>query len=160
MKMRKTLVTLALCCCAAVAPAQEPDVTLPRIAANENRVSAGTLDNGVLTLRMEVREGQRHPGPINGPAISPQIPVDVDTAAFGEVGQGLEIPGPLIRVEQGTKVHVSVHNLLRKTVFIHGLSERPDSDLKVIELKPDDTEDASFNAAEPGTYLYWAGTES
>lgn len=159
LNMRQILVTLALCCFASVAAAQRSDVPLPHIAANENRASAGTLDNGVLTLHLELREGEWHPGAVNGPAISQQIPVDVDTAAFGEVGHDLEVPGPLIRVPQGTNVHVSVHNLLRNTVFVHGLSEHPDADLKVMELKPDDTEDATFKAGEPGTYLYWAATE-
>lgn len=59
------------------------DVALPAIAANENRVSAGKLDNRVFMLHLEVREGQWHPGAINGPAISPQIPITVDTPAFG-----------------------------------------------------------------------------
>lgn len=157
--MRQTRVTLALFCFAIGAAAQRPDVTLPRIAPNENRVSAGTFDNGILTLHVEVREGRWQPGAIKGPAISPQIPVNVDTAAFGEVGRGLQIPGPLIRVPQGTEVHVSMHNLLRKTVFIHGLNGHPETDLKAMEIEPDDTKDAIFSAGEPGTYLYWASTE-
>ncbi|MGH9568634.1 MAG: multicopper oxidase domain-containing protein, partial [Candidatus Angelobacter sp.] len=135
------------------------DVALPRIAANENRISAGTLDNGVLILHLELREGQWHPGAINGPAISPQIPIAVDTAAFGEVGRGLLMPGPLIRVPQGTEVHVSMHNLLANTVFIHGLNGHPATDAGVMKLAPDETQDATFSAGEPGTYLYWASTE-
>lgn len=135
------------------------DVALPPIAANENRVSAGKLDNRVFTVHLEVREGQWHPGAVSGPAVSPQIPITVDTAAFGEVGHGLQVPGPLIRVPQATEVHVSVHNLLGKTVFIHGLNGHPENDAKAIELAPRDTKDAIFTAGEPGTYLYWASTE-
>lgn len=136
------------------------DVALPGIEANENRVSAGTFDHGVLTLHLEVRQGEWRPGAINGPAISPQIPVTIETAAFGEVGHGLQIPGPLIRVPQGAEVHVSVHNLLAKTVFIHGLNGHTEADVKVMELAPGDTKDATFSAGEPGTYFYWASTEA
>lgn len=70
------------------------------------------------------------------------------------------MPGPLIRVPQGTEVHVSVHYLLAKTVFIHGLNGHPETDVKVMELAPRDTKDATFSAGEPGTYLYWASTET
>ena len=153
---------LALCVVALTLlplPCRGSDVALPPIAANDNRVSAGKLDNRVLMLHLEVREGQWHPGAIKGPAISPQIPITVDTAAFGEVGHGLQMPGPMIRVPQGTDVHVSVHNLLAKTVFIHGLNGHPETDAKVMELAPRDTQDATFIAGEPGTYLYWASSE-
>ena len=102
---------LALCVVALTllpVPCRGSDVALPPIAANDNRVSAGKLDNRVLMLHLEVREGQWHPGAITGPAISPQIPITVDTAAFGEAGRFLQMPGPLIRAPQGTEVHVSV----------------------------------------------------
>jgi len=135
------------------------DGVLPPIAANENRVSAGTLDNDVLTLHLEIREGWWHPGTANGPAISPQIPVTIDTAAFGEVGRGLQIPGPLIRVPQGASVHVSVHNMLTKRVFVQGLDGHSEADAKVLELAPDETKETTFIAGHPGTYLYWASTE-
>lgn len=140
-------------------PCRGSDVALPPIAANENRVSAGKFDNGVFVLHLEVREGQWHAGAVNGPAISPQIPITIETAAFGEVGHGLQVPGPLIRVPQGTEVHVSVHNLLAKTVFIRGLTGHPETDAKVMEVMPNDTKDAIFSAGEPGTYLYWASIE-
>jgi manganese oxidase len=91
--------------------------------------------------------------------MSRQIPVIVDTAAFGEVGRGLQIPGPLVRVPQGTEMRVSVHNLLSETVFVHGLNTHPATDEKVLEAAPDETKDAIFSAGEPGTYLYWASIE-
>ena len=134
------------------------DLALPPIAPNDNRTSAGALDAGVFTVRLEVRAGRWRPGPIDGPAISPQIPLAIDTAAFGEVGRGLETPGPLIRVPQGSRLHVSVHNLLTKTIFVHGLNGHPEADEKVLELAPDETKDATFEPGEPGTYLYWAST--
>ena len=139
--------------------ARSGDVVLPDIAANENRVPAGTLNYGVLTLHLEIRAGQWHPGPIDRPAISPQIPVIIDTAAFGEVGGRLQVPGPFVRVPQGTEMRVSVHNLLPETVFVHGLNTHPATDEQVLELDPDATRDATFSAGEPGTYLYWASTK-
>lgn len=132
--------------------------SVPPIAANDNRTAAGTLEKGALTLQLEVREGQWCPGPLDGPPISPQIPVAIETAAFGEAGHGLQTPGPLIRVPPGTELHISVHNLLRKTIFVHGLNGHPDTGATVMEVPPDETKRANFSAGEPGTYLYWAST--
>ena len=52
---------------------------LPLISANDNRVASGTLQDGVLTLRLEMRKGIWHPESENGEA----IPV----YAFGEAGK-------------------------------------------------------------------------
>lgn len=138
---------------------QAGDAAVPRIAPNENRVPAGTLEHGVLTVRLEIREGEWHPGTTDGPAISPQIPVTIESAAFGEAGRNLQIPGPLIRVQQGTEVRVSVHNLLPNVVYIHGLNGHPEADVKIMELAADESKEVTFSAGEPGTYLYWASTK-
>jgi len=46
-----------------------------------------------------------------------QLPV------FGEEGGPLRNPGPLIRVPEGTRMHVSVRNLYDKPLYVHGLGE-------------------------------------
>src|SRR5688572_6566483 len=60
------------------------------ISTNDNRSPAGRLDNGVLSLRLELRRGVWLPEAEDGEA----IPV----YAFGEVGKPLQAPAPLIRV--------------------------------------------------------------
>ena len=57
-----------------------------RIAINDNRRSAGTLENGVLTIRLEARDGDWHPDRDADPGIT--------LHAFGEEGKATSIPGP------------------------------------------------------------------
>ncbi len=119
-----------------------------RIAANDNRHPAGRLKNGVLTLRLEVRAGTLYPEEDGGPS--------VPALAFAEVGRALQVPGPLVRVPQGTEVRVSVRNPLRDSVVtvygLHAHPAQPDSGLRV---PPGETREARFRAGAPGTYYYW-----
>src|SRR5438874_12134333 len=82
------------------------------IQPNNNRVAAGTLAKGVLTVRLEARTGGWQPDGPSGPTIT--------TAAFSEVGKSLQTPGPLIRVPVGTTVRASVHNALAKPMWVYG----------------------------------------
>jgi FtsP/CotA-like multicopper oxidase with cupredoxin domain len=136
---------------AAEAPAPAPATGEP-IAANDNRRPAGLLRNNVLTLHLEVREGLLHPEEDNGPA--------VPALAFAEVGKALEVPGPLIRVPQGTEIRVTVHNPLPDSALtIHGLHSRPAAADTGLRLRPGETREVRFRAGSPGTYFYW-GTVS
>src|SRR5579862_1575476 len=78
--------------------------TLSPIATNDNRTAAGELRNGVLTLQLEMRKGSWHPERENGEAIG--------AYAFGEIGKALQVPGPTIRVPQGTIIDISLHSAL------------------------------------------------
>src|SRR5258708_27793974 len=77
---------------------------LPTIAANDNRSPAGALRNGVLTISLELGEGQWHPEGEEGEALT--------VYAIAERGRLLQNPGPLIRVPRGTEIHVPLHNAL------------------------------------------------
>src|SRR5579859_5705755 len=66
------------------------------IAFNDNRVSAGTLARGVLTISMVAQPGEWRPYGSTGGT--------VELLAFGEAGQPLQSPGPLIRVSLGTRI--------------------------------------------------------
>ena len=73
--MRSVLAILGLC--AAAGPAVPENPTAPeQVAINRNEKAAGVLRDGVLTLRLELREGEWHP---DGPG-TPGIKV----YAFGE----------------------------------------------------------------------------
>ncbi len=85
---------------------------LPPISANDNRVTAGALKDGVLTLRLEMRKGIWHPESDDGEA----IPV----YAFGEAGKPLQVPGPAIRVPQGTTIDITLRNDLAVPATLHG----------------------------------------
>ena len=80
---------------------------------NDNRVAAGHLVNGVLTLALDAREVMWHPDGTGGGAIP--------LYAFAETGHPATIPGPLIRVPAGTDLAVSVRNTLPKPIRFRGL---------------------------------------
>ena len=111
--------------------------------------AAGVLRHGILTLRLEIRRGNWYPGPEPGPS----LPVE----AFAEEGQEAQIPGPLLRVPQGTKIHVTVRNRLEKAVQVFGLHERPGT-AGPLAVPPGESREARFGVAAPGTYYYWASS--
>ena len=118
--------------------------------ANDNRVPGGELHDGVLTLYLELRRGIWHPEGEDGEA----IPV----YAFGEEGKPLQVPGPLIRVPEGTVVELSVRNTLAVPATLYGLHEHPGDADDVVTVGAGATHVVRFVAGEPGTYLYWART--
>lgn len=123
---------------------------LPSISANDNRSPAGVFRDGVLTVSLELSEGQWHPEDENAEALT--------VYAFSEAGRPLQNPGPLIRVPQGTEIHVSLNNTLPVVVLVHGLHERPGSEKDALVLEPHSAQEVRFRAGEPGAYFYWAST--
>ncbi len=148
----RTLCCWALVCLlAASAFAQSP--AADDIQANQNRTPAGKLENGVLTVHLEMRAGTWHVEAEDGPPLYVQ--------AFGEAGQAAQIPGPLLRMKEGTQVHVTVANQLKKKATLYGLNTRPgDPKTAGIELEPGASREVTFVAGAPGTYYYWARTVS
>lgn len=143
------LLCLTLCCLAGTCGATE--TALPKIDANDNRVPAGQMNANVLTLRLELRKGQWFPRGETDPSY--------EVFSFAEEGKPLQTPGPMIRVPQKSRVHVSVHNSLLTTVYVHGLHEHPNKTDDVMELQSGQTKDADFSAGEPGSYFYWASCQ-
>ena len=135
----------------ALAGQSTPEVD--RISANDNRRAAGELREGVLTLRLEVRTGLLQPEESDGPGLP--------ALAFAEAGRPLQVPGPLIRVPQGTEVRVSVHNPFRDSVLtVYGLHARPTTGEGVLRVPGGQSREVRFRAGTPGTYYYWATTGS
>lgn len=131
--------------------AATPPSAVESIVANDNRVSAGALRDGVLTLHLEIRAGALHPEDDNGPS--------VQTLAFAEVGSALRVPGPLIRVRQGTEVRVSVRNPFPdSTLTIHGLQDHNGVGAGPLVIPGGQTRETRFRATVAGTYYYWATT--
>jgi len=131
----------------AATPPASDSVQPPRVGANDNRVPAGTLREGVLTLRLELSRGDWYPETEPGP----HIIVD----AFAEEGKPPTIPGPMIRVLPGTRIKLHIRNSLSVPRVLHGLNQRPGKD-DPVTLEPGESRDLEFNAGEPGTYFYWA----
>ncbi len=130
---------------------QSAQTAVPRIEPNENRLPAGKLQNGTLTIRLEIREGQWFPEADSGPSLKIQ--------AFAEQGKLPQIPGPLIRVPQGTEVHATVRNALGSgTAVVRGLYQRPTERAETVEVPAGEVREIRFKVHAPGTYYYWAST--
>jgi FtsP/CotA-like multicopper oxidase with cupredoxin domain len=127
-----------------------PGHTAPkRIATNDNRHSAGTLRNGRLELKLDIVRAQWFPEADDGPSVVIQ--------AFAEDGRAPEIPGPMIRVPEGTEIHIALHNSLPDSeVVVHGLHTRPAMTDDVVKIPAGATREVTFQSGPPGTYFYWA----
>jgi len=124
-----------------------------RVAINDNRAGAGTLRDGVLTIRLEARVGDWRPDGDADPGIV--------LAAFAEEGKPPQIPAPLIRVSKGTAIHAFVRNSLPdSTLFVHGLYTRGSRGPDTVQVKPGEVREIRFDAGPPGTYFYWATTSA
>ena len=124
--------------------------TLPPIAANDNRASAGVMKNGVLEVRLEARQGAWKPYGASGPAL--------DILVFGETGKSLQTPGPMIRVPTGTRIHATITNSTSATLVVHGLADRRRAMMDTLVVPAGATREASFVAADAGTFYYWGST--
>src|SRR5688500_9690018 len=91
-------------------------VTPERISINDNRAPAGVLSDGVLTIRLEARLGKWHPDRDTDPGVV--------VKAFAIEGGSLQIPGPVIRVREGTQIRVRFRDTLNDPVALHGFYMR------------------------------------
>jgi FtsP/CotA-like multicopper oxidase with cupredoxin domain len=125
-----------------------------RAVANDNREPAGTLRQGVLTVRLEARASEWHPLGEGERGIA--------VHAFAETGRPASVPGPLIRVPEGTSIHAFVRNALdTATLVVHGLSTRggpAGADADTLQIRARETREVRFTAGAPGTYYYWGTT--
>src|SRR5205823_846574 len=118
--------------------------------ANDNRVAAGRIVKGVLTLNLEARDALWYPEE----GASQPIPI----AAFAEAGAAPRAPGPMIRVPAGTEMRITVHNALAVPMRLWGLQDRSGSGLDSTVIAPGATQTFEFRADIPGTFFYWGRT--
>jgi FtsP/CotA-like multicopper oxidase with cupredoxin domain len=120
---------------------------LPLVQANDNRVAAGTVRDGVQHIALEVKRADWRLEQPGGPGLR--------VAAVAEAGGPPMIPAPLVRVETGTRVRVQVRNLLDTTsIAVFGLHTRP-GDGAPFDVAPGEVGIVEFDAGAVGTYLYW-----
>ena len=119
---------------------------LPTLNTNDNLKPAVQLKDGVLTVHLEIKEGIWHPN------------ADSDTGipalAIGEADRPASIPGPMIRVPEGTRIHATFTNTQIFTVFLHGFHTRPGDQKDAVSIDPGATKEVNFLAGAPGTYYY------
>ncbi len=82
----------------------------------------------------------------------------VTVQVFAEEGRLPQIPGPLLRAPEGTRIVVSVRNTFSDTTLVvHGLRAGTVAD-DTVHIAPGATREVRFTANKPGTYLYWGTT--
>jgi FtsP/CotA-like multicopper oxidase with cupredoxin domain len=135
-------------------PSQVADSGGPRerIAVNDNRTAAGTIADGVLTIRLDARLGMWHPDRDSDPGVV--------VKAFAVADGPLQIPGPLIRVREGSEIRIRIRNSLGENLALHGLYTRPGTDLssEPVTIAAGEARDIAFSAGRSGTYYYWGAT--
>ena len=125
-----------------------------RITIADNRVAAGTPVDGTLTIRLEARTGEWYPDRDTDPGVV--------VKAFAIEDGPLQIPGPLIRVTEGTRIRAVVRNRLGDPLAMHGLYARPgnpSSGPGVVVIPPGETREFTFASGSAGTYYYWGATD-
>lgn len=125
-----------------------PDAGLPVVEINDNRQAAGTFEGDGLVLRLRAGIGRWRPEGDAGPTLQVE--------ALGEENGSLQVPAPLIRVRQGTKVAVSVRNGLDTMLRVHGLCARDGTLCQPVEVAPSEIRTVRFAAVGAGTHHYWA----
>ena len=157
-------------------PSGGPSPTPDHATANDNRSAAGALRDGILELDLEARSvlwrGEK--SVLTEGAADPTI---VEVLAFAEEGGPALIPGPMIRVTEGTEVRVRVRNSIPHELALglpgpalreEGISSRASSTLIVrglragtvaddeLHIERGEVGEVHYRADKPGTYFYWA----
>ena len=131
--------------------ANVPSAPTTKATANDNRARAGTLEGGVLTVRLVAQRVAWRPDGDSGCALG--------VNAFAEEGKPATVPGPLIRATVGTQVHITVRNALSTALWVRGLHDRAiGQKLDSAEVRPGTTREFRFVAATTGGWYYWAGS--
>ncbi len=126
-----------------------PSTATGAVSVNDNTRPAGRLEENALNLRLYAGVGSWRP---EGPQGAP-----VEIAAFGEEGADLSIPGPLIRVREGTTIALTLRNALGSALRVTGLCARP-STCEPVSIAAGATQEIRFTLNAPGTYFYWGAT--
>jgi manganese oxidase len=119
------------------------------ISNNDNRKAAGELINGVLYLKLETRTGSWYPETHDGKSLQ--------VYAFAEAGKSLQLPGPLIRVPEGTIINAEIHNTIPGSPLVmRGFYSRPGNGSDSVSIASGETYKVQFKTGKAGTYFYWA----
>ncbi len=119
------------------------------IFTNDNRKTAGEMRNGILYLKLETRTGAWYPETHEGDGLR--------VYAFAEAGKPLQLPGPLIRVPEGTMINAEIHNTIPGSpLVLHGFYSRPGNVKDSANIPYGETHKVQFKTGKAGTYFYWA----
>jgi manganese oxidase len=146
--LRSTLFVIGISL--AMPPVLAASEALPPVVPNDNRQPAGALRENTLTLNLRAAVGVWRPEGDSGPAVRVE--------AFGETNATLMTPAPLIRVEEGTTMVVTIRNDLDEAMRVYGLCDRGSSACAPIDIASQEARRVTFSSGRAGTYYYWATT--
>ena len=131
-----------------------PRLPLPRPAANairasvhSNHVPAGTRTGATLTIALDIVESAWKPEGDD----DPEVPV----LAFAEHGEAPTVPGPLIRVPQGTEIRVTLTNRTDSAITIGGLRPGVSESTDTLTIAASGSRELRYRLDKPGSYFYW-----
>lgn len=134
--------------------APPPRVPLPRPAANaamatvnQNRLPAGRMSRGTLTLALDVVEGAFQPEGSGEPVVR--------ILALAEPGKAPEVPGPLLRAPVGTIVKLTLRNRSDSALVFSGFRQKLSATDDTLHLAAGATREITFRLDAVGTYAYW-----
>jgi FtsP/CotA-like multicopper oxidase with cupredoxin domain len=133
-------------------PLPKPSPAAQRAVANNSTMSAGIIKSGVLSLSLDIVESAWRP---EGDS-EPEVPI----LAFRS-GDVPSVPGPLIRVPQGTEVRITLTNRSDSNLVLGGLRPQAVKGADTIQLARGSSREITYRLDKPGTYWYWgafAGT--
>ncbi|MEO5580736.1 MAG: multicopper oxidase domain-containing protein [Gemmatimonadaceae bacterium] len=128
-------------------PLPRPAANAPMASINQNRVAAGRLANGTLTLALDVVEAAWQ-------AEGPRDPV-VRILALAEPGKAPQVPGPLLRAPAGTAVSLTLHNRSDSAVMMGGFRQSLAGKDDTLHLAAGATRQITFKLDSVGTFFYW-----
>lgn len=134
-------------------PLPQPSSTVMRAAAHQNLVAAGRRTGATMRLDLDVVESAWKP--------EGQGDAEVPILAFAERGQSPLVPGPLIRVPQGTAVILTLRNRSDSALVIGGLRRDGVRGVDTVQLAAGAVRELRFTLNTSGITAYWgafAGT--
>lgn len=134
-------------------PLPAADPTVPRATTHANRVPAGRLRDGALSIQLDVVESAWRPEGTS----DPEVPI----LAFAERGQAPLVPGPLIRARRGIELRVTLRNRTDSSLVFGGFRPGAADGDDTVQVAAGATRELRHRLGEPGTYWYWgafAGT--
>ena len=125
-------------------PLPQPGAGAARAAVHQNRTSAGRMAGTTLRLDLDIVESAWAPEGNEAPA----LPI----LAFAERGKQPLVPGPLVRVPQGTVVVLTLRNQSDSALVIGDLRPGVGGDADTLQIAPGAMRELRYSLDVPGTY--------
>ena len=128
-------------------PLPKPSAAAARAVVHQNRVSAGRMVGNTLRLDLDIVESAWAP---EGKE-APELPI----LAFAERGKAPLVPGPLVRVPQGTVVILTLRNRSDSALVVGDLRPAVSGTVDTLQVAAGAMRELRFSLNVPGTYGYW-----